>query len=181
VVTFNNGKPVQSGSALIDDRPKVRSLSIKNGQIILDAIIHSPDDAMVNPTLPVIETYQLSSTALVLVQLTTKTPDGKDRMIDIKSPAAGDQVKGSIKVQGTMPLAPFENNLSYAIYDAKGTNLAKGPFPVKSSKPGGAATFDNTLYLPALSSGSLIRLELSEVSMKDGTRLSMNSVDLVIK
>ena len=180
-VTFNNGKPVQAGSVLIDDRPKIRELSIKNGQIILNAIIHGPTDAMVNPTLAVVETFQLFNSDLILVRLTTKTPDGQDRSIAIQSPAAGTQVKGSIKVSGSLSIAPAENKLTYTIYDTKGSKLSKGPFAVKASKPGGRASFENTLYLPAMASGTPIRLVVSESSAKDGSNLAMDSVDLTIK
>jgi hypothetical protein len=180
-LTFKNNNPTQVGSALVDDRPKIHALSIKNGQIILEATIHGPADAMVNPTLPVIETYQFISNQMVLVNLATKTPDGQDRTINISSPTDQTAVKGSIKVQGTMPIAPFENNLAYRIYDAKGSEVGKGPFPVKASKPGGKAAFDNMIKIPPLAAGTIIRLELSDISMKDGSNLAMASVNLVMK
>ena len=180
VLTFKNGTPIQSGSALIDDRPKIHALSIKNSQVILDAIIHGPTDAMVNPTLPVTETYQIISNTLVMTRFASKTPDGHDRSINISSPASQAGVKGSVKVQGSMPIAPFENNLSYRVYDTQGKQVAKGPFPVKASKPGGKATFDYTVKIPALPTGTAIRLELSETSAKDGSIMTLDSVNLLI-
>jgi len=180
-VTLKGGVPVQAGTALVDDRPKIRGLSIKDGQIILDALIHGPADAMVNPTLPVIETYQIVSGDLVLTRLVSKTPDGQDRTINISSPAGQAEVKGSVKVTGTMSIAPLEKNLLYRIYDENGKKLAEGPFPLKAGRPGVKVAFENTIRIPPIASGSAIRLELSDSSLKDGSQQALTSVFLVTK
>jgi hypothetical protein len=180
-VTNQNGKPFQAGAALIDDRPKINALTIQAGTIILDATIHSASDAMARPSLPVIETYQLGSAGLSLTRLTSRTPDGQVKSISINSPASGAQVDGSVRIKGSMPIAPFENNLVYRIVDGQGKKVDEGPFQVKADSPGGKATFDKTIIIPPLSSGTSIRLELKEVSMKDGSPQALDSIALVVK
>ena len=144
-------------------------------------MIHGPADAMVNPTLPVIETYQIVSGDLVLTRLVSKTPDGQDRTINISSPAGQAEVKGSVKVTGTMSIAPLEKNLLYRIYDENGKKLAEGPFPLKAGRPGVKVAFENTIRIPPIASGSAIRLELSDSSLKDGSQQALTSVFLVTK
>ena len=176
-----NGEPLQSSGVLIDDRPKVNSIKIEDGQIILDAVIHGFDDPMCCPNQPVTRTYRLGNNGLVMTSQTSPTSNGLERVITIDQPVNGSEVSGSVQVKGTVTVSPFENNLVYAIYNEKGEELARGPFAVQSDGMGSPGTFDNTIDLSAIPTGSAIRLELSELSMADGSLLTMDSVDLVVK
>lgn len=61
---------------------------------------------------------------------------------------AGDILwEGVAKFKGRMPIAPFENNLAYRIYDQSGIQLAQGPFPVSADEPGSTAEFDHAVDL----------------------------------
>ncbi len=64
---------------------------------------------------------------LQVINYTTATPDGAIRSIEIMSPADGTQVTEFVQVNGTVSIAPFENNLSYFIYDEAGNQLGVGP------------------------------------------------------
>ncbi len=175
------GQPLQSGAVLIDDRPRVDSLAIQDGKIVLGALIHGPNDPMASPTLAVTETYTLAQDGLALVRFTSQTSDGQERSITIQSPAPGAQVGGTVQVKGEMPIAPFENTLAYSLYDAAGKELAKGPFAVQSNGAGGPATFDAAVSLPSLPSGTVVRLELSDLSAADGSPLAIDSVELKVE
>ena len=146
----------------------------------MDALIHSENDAMATPSLKVMETYQLYGNMLTLTGLSEENAN-IERSIQMDAPTNLESVSGSIQVKGSMPVTPFENTLRYRFYDANGKVLSEGPFAVKSEDVGKPATFDNTLMLPALSSGSKFRLELADLSAKDGTPLSMTSAELVMK
>ena len=138
---------------------------------------------MSNPTEKVSETYQLPGiglTNLVLIHFISKTPDGSERSITINSPKKGNQVSRSIQVVGSMPIGPFENTVTYRIYDESGNNLAEGPFMVNSDGAGGPASFDAPIDISALPQGIPIRLELVDFSMADGSTLALDSVELVI-
>lgn len=47
-----SGKPQYSSSVYLDDRPKLQSLRIENGEILLSLIVHGPNDGMCCPTVP---------------------------------------------------------------------------------------------------------------------------------
>ena len=182
-VLNENGSPMQTATVFIEDRPIINSLAISAGKILLDATLHGPNDPMSNPTEKVSETYQLPGiglTNLVLIHFISKTPDGSERSITINSPKKGNQVSRSIQVVGSMPIGPFENTVTYRIYDESGNNLAEGPFMVNSDGAGGPASFDAPIDISALPQGIPIRLELVDFSMADGSTLALDSVELVI-
>jgi photosystem II stability/assembly factor-like uncharacterized protein len=182
VVMLNqNGLPVQSGAALVDDRPKINSLSIQNGLVVVDAVIHGINDSMVNPTLNVTETYQIVTSGLTLTRFTSKTPDGRERAINITSAEDDPGTTSAVRLKGDMPIAPFENNLVYSIYSATGEKLTSGPFMVQAADMGKPATFDNPIDLSGLPSGSLIRIELAELSAADGSTMALASVFVMTK
>jgi hypothetical protein len=174
------GKPLQSGAALIDDRPNIQALSIKDGQISVNALIHGTNDSMANPSLGVTENYQLTKSGIKLVHFTSKTTDGTDRSIKIESPSSGAQASGSVEVKGSMPVAP-SGNVTYRIDDAAGNKLAEGPFSVSAAAAGSPATFDNTLTLPSLASGAAFWLVLSETNTGDGSMVASEAISLTIK
>lgn len=182
-VLNRDGVAQQVGFApLVDDRPKVNALAIQNGRIVLDALIHGPNDPMVAPSLPVIQTYAVPPAGPLLVGMTSRIAGGQTRSIEITAPAAGDKVAGPLRVTGSMPIAPFENTLAYRITDQSGAVLAQGPFMVQANEPGGPATFDNTLDLPTLPSGTVFRVFLQEADMSGTIAfISLASVELVAK
>ena len=176
-----NGQAVQAGSILVDDRPRINSLSISNRQIVLDGVIHSLSDTLSNPTIPALQTYLLDETGLQRVSLTSPTPSGGVHAIAITSPGWGERVTGSVRVIGEMPIGPFENNLLYQLVDAAGNVLDASGFMVQSDGAGGPASFNNTINLPALTSGQIVWLELKELSMADGSPIAVASVKLIVE
>jgi Immunoglobulin-like domain of bacterial spore germination. len=170
----------QSAPVLIDDRAQIQELSVTNGTIDLKALIHGAQDSMASPTLQVQESYQLYGTMLTLTGLSETTANVQHQIV-IELPKAGDEVSGNIEVKGSMPVAPFENSLVYRFYDENGKVLNEGPFTVKSADVGQPATFDNLLTLPQMADQTHLRLELAELSAKDGSPLSMSSIEIVVK
>jgi len=170
----------QSQAALIDDRAQVNRVAVTTGKISVDALIHGANDAMASPSLHVLETYQLYGDALALVGLDS-TLNGIENSIQIDTPVNGQSLTGNIEVKGSMAVAPFENTLRYRFYDESGKVLDEGAFMVKSEDVGKPAIFDNSLTLPAVPSGTKLRLELTDLSAKDGSPVCMSSVDVVVK
>ena len=124
-----NGTLTFQTSTMVDDRPQLNALSIENGEIFLDAVIHGPDEPMCCPTLRTTRHYRLVDNQLDMTDYTTFTPDGKPRTITIESPANGTEVFSSVPIKGNVAIAPFENNLAYRIYDVSGIELSAGPLP----------------------------------------------------
>jgi hypothetical protein len=183
LVVFLNqeGKAVQSDTILIDDRAEINSFDVVDGKLILEGKVHGVEDAMCCPTFAVKRTYQVTQDGLQLVSQSSKTASGDLREIVIESPADGAEVSGTVQVVGTVTISPFENNLVIIINDSQGNEISRGPFMVNSDGIGGPGTFDNPVDLSAISPGSTIRLSLSELSMADGSLLTMDSVELKIK
>jgi hypothetical protein len=181
VAMVNNGTGFdQVAMTDVDDRPLINSIAIENGRVVLDAVIHAVDDPMVEPTMKVVEEYTLEGGKLVRRKLDSTMHEAA-RTIVIDSPAEAAAVNASFQVTGSMPIAPFENTLSYRIFDASGNMIDQGPFMVTAADMGAPATFNNTLTIPGAVSGSTYRIELEEMSMANGSALCMNSVEVVVK
>ena len=181
IYTNVNGLPVFLSSLIIDDRPIINSISIENGEVFLDAITHGFEDGGCCPTLPTTRRYVLVNNGLRLTNYTTAIPDGTKRVIEITSPINGAESTGSAQVSGTVSIAPFENNLSYIIYDQAGSQLAAGPVTVTAPDFGTPGTFDGTISLADIPVGTIIYLELQDTNAADGSLLALDAVKLMVK
>ena len=181
IYTNVNGSPVFLTSTMIDDRPKINSLKIENGELNLDAIVHGLQDPGCCPVLPTTRRYALVNNQLRLANSTTSTPDGAKRTIEIMSPADGSEVTESVQVSGSVSIAPFENNLSYAIYDEAGNDLVAGPVTVTAPDLGAPGTFSELIPLAGIPAGTTIYLNIQDLSAADGSILALDSVKLIVK
>lgn len=168
-------------SNMVDDRPELRALSIANNEIFLEAVIHAIDEPMCCPTLRSTRHYRFVDNQLDLIDYTTFTPDGRPRTITIESPADGSDVFTSIPLKGNVAIAPFENNLVYRIFDVSGIELSAGAMAVSAPDHGAPGTFDTIIPLGNVLSGTIIRLEVQDLSAADSSLLAMDSVELVVK
>ncbi len=180
-VLNRGGLPEHVASAMIDDRPKIDALTIENGRIYMEGVIHGIQDAMCCPTLKVTQSFQLSGNALVLRRFTSFTPDGTERAITIETPLDGWEVTGNLNISGSFTIGPFENTLVYHVYDRDSKELAAGPLMVDSAELGAPGTFTLTINLAALNYVGPILVTISENSMADGSLLVLDSVLLEVK
>ena len=181
IYTNVNGLPVFLSSAMIDDRPMINSMAIENGEVHLGAVIHGFQDPGCCPALPTTRSYALVNNKLRITNYATSTSNGAKRTIEIMSPANGTESTGSVQVSGTVSIAPFENNLSYFIYDETGKQLATGPVPVTAPDLGAPGTFSELISLTGIPAGTTVFLEIQDLSAADGSWLAMDSVKLVVK
>lgn len=168
-------------SRIVDDRPQLNALSIENNEIFLDAVIHGIDEPLCCPTLRTTSHYRWVDNQLTRTDYTTFTPDGRARTISIESPVEGTEVFTSVPIRGTVAIAPFENNLAYRIFDVSGIELSAGPIPVSAEDLGAPGTFQAVIPLGNALSGSIVRIEVQDISAADGSLLAMDSVELVVK
>ncbi|MCC6499301.1 MAG: hypothetical protein IT313_03430 [Anaerolineales bacterium] len=176
-----NGQPVFQTSTLVDDRPAINALSIAGGEIFLDAITHASDDPFCCPTLRNARHYRWENSQLVMSDYVTFTPDGKPRTITIEAPANGAEAFSSVQIKGSVAISPFENTLAYRIYDIGAVELSAGALTVTTTDLGAPGTFNETILLGGILSGATIRIEIQDISAKDGSLLAMDSVELVVK
>jgi len=181
-VLDQGGESRHVSTAFIDDRPIIYTVSIQDGEILMDAVVHAPDDEMCCPSQAETRTYRLGARGLVLTQLTSQFEGGEKRIISIESPAAGSEVGRVFPLKGSVTIAPFENTLVVKVFDAGENQVYIGPLMVNAPDMGEPGTFDFSINLEgiALDSGP-IRIEVADVSMADGSYLAMASVDVVLK
>lgn len=176
-----DGAPEQGPSVYIDDRPQINSLSAENGVITLDVLVHGPDDPMCCAAQRKIMTFTLTQAGLTAQRITSFTPDGRERSITIESPADGADVSGPVEVAGSFTISPFENTLTYRVYDAAGTEMAAGPISVTADELGGPGSFEVTIDLSAIPADRPVRIAIQDISAADGTIMAMDSVNVVVQ
>jgi hypothetical protein len=130
------------------------------------------------PTLPTRRHYELHEGHLVQRDFATQAESGAWRTITITSPEDGMNGGASIKVQGTVTIAPFENTLSYRLVDAAGNELGAGPLSVSAAEMGGPGTFEVEVPLGVVPSGTTVWVEIRDLSAADGSVLAMDSVEV---
>ncbi len=98
------------------------------------------------------------------------------RLIVIDTPVSGVTVTSPLRVSGRVTVSPFEATLTYSVYDANGKLIGRGPIMVQAEmgQPGG---FDGPITFNAPAGGSG-RVEIAELSPKDGAPLVTASVDV---
>ena len=140
-VLNEGGKPVDVAYALLGDRVQIKSLSIKEGVIVVSMITHGPKDALCCPTQPVTQSYKLQDSKLVLMPavkaptITLVAAVPVSRTITIVTPAEGQAVKSGAVVSGTVSVTPFENNLVYRVYaGSNGQLIGSGSLTVKGEQ-----------------------------------------------
>lgn len=183
VVMLNqDGQPVYITRATIEDRPLMKTLTIKNGEISLDAIVHGAGDPMCCASQPSTRTYHFIENNLILSHLTSTTPNGAERIIQIVSPVNQTEVNGPFMLQGSVSISPFENNLIYSVYTQSGNDvLDQGGFIVSADGLGGPGTFDLPLDFTHNGLNGPLRIQIADLSAADGSYLAIDSVYLIVK
>jgi len=166
-----DGRPLQTGTGFIDDRPQINSVTIQDQHIVVGALAHGVNDPLCCPTFPVTNTYAILQKQLVLTHRVSQTPTGLVRSIQIDSARVAD----TLQVKGTVTIAPFENTLAYRLYDPQNQLIAEGPLQVQSETLGGPGQFESALEVTSPPSGIALRLELLDLSAADGSILALAS------
>ncbi len=174
-VVNEGGRPRHAASTMVDDRPKINSLAIREGEIVLDAVLHGVDDPACCPEWPVTRSFELRGASLALVHAATRLPNGQERVIVIESPVDGAEARGEVAVAGRVTIAPFEGALVFRVYNEQGNELFVAPIMVDA--PG---SFTFTLDTGAFPPGR-VRIVIADLSPADGSILALDSVEIVVK
>ena len=168
-------------SIFLDDRPLVNEMSVEDGEIFVDAVVHDRDDAMCCPTLSTKRHYFLNGANLILSDYSTVTPTGQPRVITIEAPVGGADVSGIMRLRGSVTIAPFENNLVYRIYDLGGVELTVGPVTVNAPDLGAPGTFEKAIDLGNILKNTSIRIAVQDINAEDGSLFAMDSIVLRVR
>ena len=181
-VLNNNGQPNPVATAVIEDRAMINQLGIVNGEILVDATTHGPNDPMCCPSLPSTRAYRLIENTLVLSRLSTKTPDGAERVIKIESPADGAEVNGPFVIKGSVSISPFENSLVYKVFQQDFNEpLDMAGFTIHADGIGGPGTFELALDFSQKGFKGPLRIEISDSSPADGSTLALATIYVMAK
>ncbi|MFH2102015.1 MAG: Gmad2 immunoglobulin-like domain-containing protein [Chloroflexota bacterium] len=183
----NYGQPLYHSSEWVDDRPVVNGLVVQGGRVVLDVIVHGPQDAMCCPTQPLTRTYRLQGAGLQLIRVTS-TAGGALRAINghalgdhkITQPAGGSTVSNPFTISGDVTIAPFEATLAYRVFSGE-TLVSEGPLMVSAPDMGAPGTFVLSLDLSLAGVSGPLLVSLIDLSMADGSILAMDSVEIVVR
>jgi hypothetical protein len=179
-----DGQPVQAGYYYVDDRARIDAMAISELKIVVDAMVHGPNDPMCCPTLAIQASLQLPLDAGPLLWLAHQTSEivpGAFREITISSPEPGSDVENACIITGDVTIAPFENNLVYHVYDTHMGELAVGPLMVDAPEMGAPGTFELNLDLSSVNYSGPVFVTLSDLSPADGAILALDSIILNVK
>ncbi len=182
IVIYSQGDHFQQAPAvMIDDRPVINLFTLENGSVNVTGLIHGPNDPMVDPTTTFSAEYRLFGGRLVQAHFASSFGGGDAHVILITMPIDGEEISGTLRLAGNMPIGPFENNLALTITDPAGNVLVHEGFMVQAADMGAPATFDNSINLPAVNAETELLVTLSELSMADGTPIAVDSVVIKVK
>lgn len=182
VVLNQAGQPVHNASYFLGDRVAVNNIAIQDGEIMLSAQVHGPQDGLCCPSVPAQMSLRLlKPDQLMLTRFTTQTPSGQERAINIRAPLNGAEVSGSVTLTGDVTIAPFENNLSYTIYDSDYREISRSFIMVDAPDLGAPGSFSLTIDLAALGRNGDLYIEISDLSAADGSVLALAQVHISAK
>lgn len=169
------GAPHQTGQVQLGDRVLVNSADISSGVIHLNMIVQGPNDPLCCPSQAEVQSFWLLGNNLWLMRVTSG-PTGIERSINITYPSNWVDVTNPFMVNGDVPISPFENTLSYAIYLLDGTKVNESSLMVSSAGMGTPGTFSQTFNLSSAGITDLVVIQFKDLSAADGSILALGSV-----
>lgn len=169
------GAPHQTGQVQLGDRVLVNSGDISSGVIHLNMIVQGPNDSLCCPSQAEVQSFWLLGNNLWLMRVTSG-PTGVERSINITYPSNWVDVTNPFMVNGDVPISPFENTLSYAIYLLDGTKVNESSLMVSSAGMGTPGTFSQTFNLSSAGITDLVVIQFKDLSAADGSILALGSV-----
>jgi hypothetical protein len=176
IAVYNSGgSPIQVGQSMLGDRIQVNSMAISSGVIHLDMLVQGTSDPLCCPSLAEKQSYWMIGGHLWLMRVTT-TISGTEHNINIDSPAVWADVTSPFSVTGNVPISPFENTLAYHIFLPDGTKVNESSLLVSSAGMGTPGTFSHTIDLSMAGITGPVIIQFEEVSMANGSTISLGSV-----
>lgn len=182
VVLNQAGVPVHLASYFLGDRVAVNNVTIQDGGIVFTARVHGPQDGLCCPSVPAqFQLRLINQNQLVVTRFTTQTPNGQERAITIRAPLNDSEVSGAITISGDVTIAPFENNLTYTVYDSQYQPIAQSYIMVDAPDFGAPGTFALTIDLVSLGRTGDIYIEITDLSAADGSTLALAQLHLKVR
>jgi hypothetical protein len=127
------------------------------------------------PATPILVQTSLSPMAQPVQPTATALP----RLIELDSPSQGATIGSPVQISGFVSVSPFESTLLCRVYDASGQVIGTGSIMV-ASEMGQPGSFEGQVSFTA-GVGGPGRLEVAEISPKDGSVVASAGVDVMLK
>ena len=100
------------------------------------------------------------------------------RQIVIETPLSGAPVGASVEVRGWISTVPFENNLTYRVYNEGGVVIERGWITVEGDL-GDHGTFAKSITLASAPAAGPVRIEVRDVNEADGSLFTSTTVQVL--
>jgi len=175
VLLYEKGQPRQLFPVLLGDRVQLQGFRAEGSMLTVDLLVQGPADPLCCPTVPYTWTYLVLDPQVFLLRSSSRTPTGMERAIIITHPLMETEFSQTVRLAGNVTISPFENNLVCRIYRGS-TLIQERPLMVASADIGAPGTFDSQIDLSAIPPGELVRIEVLDISMADGSILASDSI-----
>jgi heat shock protein HslJ len=180
IVLNNEGIPENTATTLLGDRVSPEAISIVEGEIVLEASTHAPDDPMCCPSQKTRTTYGLQDGAIETVSaesLTEPVPDELDGTSWILSSILIDDTASQTEIDGEITAVFQEGQLTgfagcnnyFGNYEAEGANLTLGPIGSTRKACQEAQNQRETEFLAALEAIATYRIAGEALELLDAS------------
>ena len=114
----------------------------------------------------------------VLLEATQAARRPVPRQIVIETPLSGAAVGASVEVRGWISTVPFENNLTYRVYNEGGVVIERGWITVERDL-GDHGTFAKSITLASAPAAGPVRIEVRDVNEADGSLFTSTTVQVL--
>jgi hypothetical protein len=176
-----NASPQQG--YFLGDRVAVNAIIFEGNRIVMDMLIHGPNDGLCCPSMPMKRSFEYyPGFGFRLVHITTGTDDSTFRDITLSEPVSGDVISNQFQVSGSFTISPFEATLVIRVMDVNDQVIYQGSIMAPVANLGDPGTFSDMVDMSGANpSPGLVRIEVYETSMADGTTLVMDSVLVILE
>jgi len=167
----------------LGDRVVVNEMSFDNKRITMDMLVHGPNDGLCCPSMSMTRSFEYyPGFGFRLVHITTGTEGSSFRDITLNEPLPGSVISNQFHVSGSFTISPFESTFVVRVMDVNDQVIYQGSFMAPVANPGDPGTFSDMVDITeADPTPGLVRIEVYETSMADGTTLVMDSVLVILQ
>ena len=182
-VLNRNDIPLPQQGYYLGDRVAVNTMVFDNNRVVLDMRVHGPNDGLCCPSMASSRSFEYyPGFGFRLVHLTTGVEGSSYRDITLSEPVPGSKISKQFQVAGSFTISPFEATLVVRVMDVNDQVVYQGSIMAPVDNLGDPGTFTGTVDMSSSNpEPGLVRIEVYETSMADGTTLVMDSVLVILE
>ena len=167
----------------LGDRVVVDSMNHDEFRITLDMLVHGPNDGLCCPSKFISRSFEFyPGYGFRMVHITSGMEGSSYREIIMDAPEPGGIISSQFQVSGNFTISPFEATLVVRVMDMNDKVIYQGSIMAPVLNLGDPGTFADVVDMTAANpSPGLVRVEVYEVSMADGSTLVMDSVLVILE